>query len=38
MTANNAHAYCDESGYTGANLLDPNQPILMVEGWVVPDE
>jgi len=38
MTLHNAHAYCDESGNTGANLLDPNQPILMVGGWVINDD
>lgn len=37
MTVNNAHAYCDESGNTGANLLDPNQPLLVVGGWFVLD-
>jgi hypothetical protein len=37
MTVNNAHAYCDESGNTGANLLDPNQPLLVVGGWLVND-
>ena len=31
----NAHAYCDESGNTGANLLDFNQPLLIVGGWLV---
>ncbi|MBA7701447.1 hypothetical protein ES703_110185 [subsurface metagenome] len=37
MTVHNAHAYCDESGNTGANLLDPNQPLLLVGGWLVND-
>src|ERR1035437_1453253 len=37
MTASNAHAYCDESGDTGANLLDPNQPLFVVGGWLVLD-
>ena len=37
MTVNNAHAYCDESGNTGANLLDPRQPLLLVGGWLVND-
>ncbi len=37
MTVNNAHAYCDESGNTGANLLDPNQPLFVVGGWLVND-
>jgi len=37
MTANNAHAYCDESGNTGANFLDPIQPLLVVGGWLVND-
>ena len=33
----NCNAYCDESGNTGANLLDPNQPLLLVGGWLVND-
>ena len=37
MTVHNAHAYCDESGNTGTNLLDPNQPLLLVGGWLVND-
>ncbi len=37
MVVNNALAYCDESGNTGANLLDPNQPLLVVGGWFVLD-
>ncbi|MFC1993500.1 DUF3800 domain-containing protein [Chloroflexota bacterium] len=37
MTVNNAHAYCDESGNTGANLLDPIQPLFVVGGWFVLD-
>ncbi len=37
MTVHNAHAYCDESGNTGANLLDPRQPLLLVGGWLVND-
>lgn len=37
MTVNNAHAYCDESGNTGANLVDANQPLLVVGGWLVID-
>jgi hypothetical protein len=37
MTENNAHAYCDESGNTGANLLDPNQPLFVMGGWLVLD-
>ncbi|MFC2047259.1 hypothetical protein ACFLTK_03185, partial [Chloroflexota bacterium] len=37
MTVGNAHAYCDESGNTGANLLDLNQPLLLVGGWLVND-
>jgi hypothetical protein len=30
-------AYCDESGNTGANLLDRQQPFLIVGGWIVPE-
>ena len=37
MTENNAHAYCDESGNTGANLLDPDQPLFVMGGWLVLD-
>ncbi|MBA7543863.1 hypothetical protein ES705_36205 [subsurface metagenome] len=37
MTVNNAHAYCDESGNTGANLLDHNQPLFVMGGWLVLD-
>ncbi len=37
MTVNNAHAYCDEAGNTGANLLDPNQPLFVMGGWLVLD-
>lgn len=37
MTKNNAHAYCDESGNTGANLLDKQQPLFVVGGWLVND-
>lgn len=37
MTVNNAHAYCDESGNTGANLLDSNQPLFVMGGWLVLD-
>ncbi len=32
----NLHVFCDESGNTGINLVDPQQPILVVGGWVVP--
>ena len=37
MTEDNYHAYCDESGNTGANLLDPRQPLFVVGGWLVND-
>ena len=37
MTVNNAHAYCDELGKTGANLLARNQPLLVIGGWLVLD-
>jgi len=37
MTQSNAHAYCDEAGNTGANLLDPNQPLIVTGGWLVLD-
>lgn len=29
--------FLDESGNTGANYLDPNQPFFICGGWVVPD-
>jgi uncharacterized protein DUF3800 len=29
-------AYCDESGHTGGNFLDPTQPIYAIGGWLVP--
>src|SRR5262245_49053074 len=29
--------YCDEAGNSGANLLDADQPVYVVGGWVVPD-
>jgi hypothetical protein len=32
----NLFVFCDESGNTGVNLIDPQQPILVVGGWVVP--
>lgn len=32
----NLFVFCDESGNTGTNLLDNNQPIFVVGGWVVP--
>jgi len=37
MTVNNAHVFCDESGNTGANLLDANQPFFLIGGWMVND-
>ncbi len=37
MTVSSAHAYCDEAGNTGANLLDPDQPLLVVGGWFILD-
>lgn len=37
MVVSNVHAYCDESGNTGANLLDDNQPLLVIGGWFVND-
>ena len=30
------HAYCDESGNTGANVGDPHQPVLAFGGWLFP--
>ena len=30
--------FCDESGNTGPNYLDQNQPFYTLAGWVVPDE
>ncbi len=29
--------YCDESGNTGPDYLDPNQPFYVLGGWVVPE-
>jgi len=37
MNVNNFHVYCDESGNTGVNLFDLNQPLLVVGGWLVND-
>lgn len=28
--------YCDEAGNTGSNYLDPDQPIHVLAGWLVP--
>ncbi|MGA6826948.1 DUF3800 domain-containing protein [Nitrospira sp. NS4] len=28
--------YCDESGNTGGNFLDPDQPVYTLAGWLVP--
>ena len=28
--------YCDESGNTGGNFLDPAQPIYALAGWLIP--
>lgn len=28
--------YCDESGNTGLNYCDPDQPLYVVAGWLVP--
>ncbi len=33
-----AAVYCDESGNTGANYLDPAQPFYVLAGWLVPDK
>lgn len=32
------YAYCDESGNTGSNLYDPNQPVLTFGGWLFPSK
>lgn len=37
VTMHDAHAYCDEAGSTGANLVDQDQPLLLVGGWLVND-
>ena len=37
MTVNSARAYCDEAGNTGANLLDSDQPLFVMGGWLVLD-
>lgn len=31
----NYDIYCDESGNTGANFLDLNQPLYVISGWLV---
>lgn len=33
-----ARFYCDESGNTGTHWGDPDQPIFVHGGWMVPDE
>jgi len=33
-----AAVYCDESGNSGPNYLDPAQPFYVLAGWLVPDE
>lgn len=32
---NELHVFCDESGNTGANFLDPDQPVYVLAGWGV---
>ena len=32
----NLYVFCDESGNTGINIIDLQQPILVVGGWIVP--
>jgi len=31
----NYDIFCDESGNTGTNYLDPNQPLYVLSGWMV---
>lgn len=31
----NYDIYCDESGNTGTNFLDENQPLYVISGWMV---
>lgn len=35
---NDADIYCDESGNSGPNYLDPKQPFYVLGGWVVPHD
>jgi hypothetical protein len=37
MPAETLTAFLDESGNTGANYLDPQQPVHVVGGWIVRD-
>jgi hypothetical protein len=37
MTYFSSKFYCDESGNTGFNLLDSNQPLFLLGGWLVSD-
>jgi len=30
---NELHVFCDESGNTGANFVDPEQPVYVLAGW-----
>ena len=30
--------YCDEAGNTGLNYLDPDQPVHVIAGWLVPKD
>lgn len=32
---NELHVFCDESGNTGSNFLDPDQPVYVLAGWGV---
>ncbi len=33
-----AAVYCDESGNSGPNYIDPLQPFYVLAGWLIPDE
>jgi len=39
MTFNNkSYFYCDESGNSGSNYLDTNQPFFILSGWLIPEK
>jgi hypothetical protein len=35
VTTNELHVFCDESGNTGSNFLDADQPVYVLAGWGV---
>lgn len=38
MRPNRASVYCDESGNSGPNYVDLQQPFYVLAGWLVPDD